>query len=173
MDSFDIISYSSITKCRVQCHSSKWYNFYYSFLFSLKNVFFLQPQWAKTLIKNRGRRSRFMAKIQQTAQFRLQMIILRKGTGTIFKIGTFLAGRIINQLEYKKGLCYLGLSLGDWSKLSFIWPNLFKFQSLSIFAIRWTARHGTVSMPKYTPAQITKLGHFFPNSIEAENVLAF
>ena len=100
MDSFDIISYSSVTKCRVQCHSSKWYNFYYSFLFSLKNVFFLQPQSAKTPIKNRGLRSLFMAKIQQTAQFRLQMIILRKGTGTIFKIGTFLAGRIINQLEY-------------------------------------------------------------------------
>ena len=51
--------------------------------------------------KNRGHHSRFMAKRQHTWQFRLKMmIILWKGTGTIFKIGTFSAERSYSDNRY-------------------------------------------------------------------------
>ena len=122
MDSFDIISYSSVTKCRVQCHSYLNNTISTIHFFFLLKMYFLAAIMSKnTNKKNRGHRSRFMAKRQHTWEFRLKMIILWKGTGTIFKIGTFSAERSYSDNRYwpvgvRKDLCCL--SLGDWTKLS-------------------------------------------------------
>ena len=70
--------------------------------------------------KNRGHRSRFMAKRQHKWQFWLQMIIYEKGPGRFSRSARSQPRGVIviiaiNQLEYKKDLCCL--SLGDWTKL--------------------------------------------------------
>ena len=101
MDSFDIISYSSVTKCRVQYHSYLNNTISTIHFFFLLKMYFLAAIMSKnTNKKNRGHRSRFMAKRQHTWEFRLKMIILWKGTGTIFKIGTFSAERSYSDNRY-------------------------------------------------------------------------
>ena len=51
------------------------------------------------------------------------------------------------------------------------WPNVLKFQFLSIFAIRCKRRQETVSIPKYS-LKITNQDHYFWNSVDAKQVLA-
>ena len=77
-------------------------------------------QFLTPIKKNRGHRSRFMAKRQHKWQFWLQMIIYEKGPGRFSRSARSQPRGVIvivaiNQLEYKKDLCCL--SLGDWTKL--------------------------------------------------------
>ena len=74
--------------CSFTSFLSKIYNFHYPDFFLFKIYFLCGPNEYKTRIK-KGAPYSFHRKKTTKEQFRLQMIILREGTGASFKKDTF------------------------------------------------------------------------------------
>ena len=68
------------------------HNFYYPDFFLVNILFGVAITSKKHKYKGGGVPFSFMAKRQHRENFRLQMIILREGTGASFKTNTLLAG---------------------------------------------------------------------------------